>query len=140
LYYHSPLLVRWTNTVSPSFLSFSNRTRRNNCMPSNMQNWLKCSLFSTVMALRMTVMGTSALQFTWYLYCGHNLYTVLVFSLSIVMILPFYSAPHCKHRTNYGNSVRPSVCPSDTRRYCVKTTARSTAQFALSDSKMCLLL
>jgi len=27
----------------------------------------------------------------------------------------------------------PSVCPSVTRRYCVKTTARSTVQFALSD-------
>jgi len=33
----------------------------------------------------------------------------------------------------------PSVCPSATRRYCVKTTARSTVQFALSDSKMCLV-
>ena len=29
-----------------------------------------------------------------------------------------------------------SVCLSVTRRYCVKTTARSTVQFALSDSKM----
>jgi len=52
----------------------------------------------------------------------------------------FYSAPHCKHCTSYGNSVRPSVRPSVTRRYCVKTTARSTMQFALSDSKMCLVL
>jgi len=38
----------------------------------------------------------------------------------------------------------PSVClsvrPSVTRRYCVKTTARSTVQFVLSDSKMCLVL
>ena len=38
----------------------------------------------------------------------------------------------------------PSVCLSVrlsvTRRYCVKTTARSTVQFALSDSKMCLVL
>ena len=33
----------------------------------------------------------------------------------------------------------PSVCPSVTRRYCVKTTARSTVQFALSDSKMCFV-
>jgi len=32
-----------------------------------------------------------------------------------------------------------SVCPSVTRRYCVKTTHR-TVQFALSDSKMCLVL
>ena len=37
-------------------------------------------------------------------------------------------------------SVRPSVRLSVTRRYCVKTTARSTVQFALSDSKMCLVL
>ena len=41
-------------------------------------------------------------------------------------------------------SVRQSVCPSVrlsvTRRYCVKTTARSTVQFALSDRKMCLVL
>jgi len=34
----------------------------------------------------------------------------------------------------------PFVCPSVTRRYCVKTTARSKVQFALSDSKMCLVL
>jgi len=37
-------------------------------------------------------------------------------------------------------SVCPSVGPSVTRRYCVKTTARNTVQFALSDSKMCLVL
>jgi len=37
-------------------------------------------------------------------------------------------------------SVCQSVRPSATRRYCVKTTARSTVQFALSDSKMCLVL
>jgi len=34
----------------------------------------------------------------------------------------------------------PSVCPSVTRRFCVKTTARNTVQFALTDSKMCLVL
>ena len=33
-------------------------------------------------------------------------------------------------------SVRLSVCPSVTRRYCVKTAARSTVQFASLDSKM----
>jgi len=42
------------------------------------------------------------------------------------------------------SSVRLSVClsirSSVTRRYCVKTTARSTVQFTLSDSKMCLVL
>ena len=37
-------------------------------------------------------------------------------------------------------SVCPSVRPSVTRQYCVKTTARSPVQFALSDSKMCLVL
>jgi len=37
-------------------------------------------------------------------------------------------------------SVCPSVCLSVTRWYCVKTTVRSTVQFALSDSKMCLVL
>ena len=37
-------------------------------------------------------------------------------------------------------SLRLSVCPSVIRRCCVKTTARSTVQFALSDSKMCLVL
>ena len=42
-----------------------------------------------------------------------------------------------KRCTSYGNSVCPSVCPSVTRPYCVKTTARSTVQFALLDSKMC---
>jgi len=37
-------------------------------------------------------------------------------------------------------SVRLSVRLSVTRRYCVKTTVRSTVQFALLDSKMCLVL
>jgi len=53
----------------------------------------------------------------------------------------FYSAPqcwHCKRCTSYGISVRLS--PSVARRYCDKTTARSTVQFALPDSKMSLVL
>ena len=37
-------------------------------------------------------------------------------------------------------SVRLSVRSSVTRRYCVKTTARSTVQFAPLNSKMCLVL
>jgi len=64
----------------------------------------------------------------------------------------FYSTPqcsHCKRCTSYGNSIclsvclsafRPSVRLSVTRRYCVKTTARTRVQFALSDSKMPLVL
>jgi len=60
-------------------------------------------------------------------------------------MLSSYSSPqcsHCKRCTSYGNSVCLclSVRPSVTRRYCVKTTARSTVQFALSDSIMCLVL
>jgi len=55
---------------------------------------------------------------------------------------------HCKRCISYNNSVCPSVCPSVglsvclsvTCRYCVKTTARSTVQFATLDSKMCLVL
>ena len=55
----------------------------------------------------------------------------------------YYSAQqcwHCKRCTICSNSICLSVCPSDTRRHCVKTTARSTVQFALLDSKMCLVL
>ena len=56
-------------------------------------------------------------------------------------LIRFYSAPLCKRCTSYGNSVCLSVCLSVTRRYCVKTTtARSTVQFAMSDSKICLAL
>jgi len=40
----------------------------------------------------------------------------------------FCSALHCK-RCILATSI-PSVCPSVTRRHCVKTTARSTMQFA----------
>ena len=43
-------------------------------------------------------------------------------------------------RPSVGLSVCLSVCLSVTRQYCVKTTARSTVQFALLDSKMCLFL
>ena len=55
----------------------------------------------------------------------------------------FTPCSHCKRCISYGNSVRlsvrPSVCLSVTRLYCVKTTARSTMQFAPLDSKMCLV-
>ena len=47
---------------------------------------------------------------------------------------------HCKRCISYSNSARLSVRPSVTRRYCVKTTACSTVQFAPLDSKMCLVL
>jgi len=47
---------------------------------------------------------------------------------------------HCKHCTSYVNSVSLSVRLFVTRWYCVKTMARSLVQFALSGSKMCLVL
>jgi len=55
----------------------------------------------------------------------------------------FYNASqcsHCKRCTSYSISVRLSIRPSVTRGYCLKTTAYSTVQFALSNSKMCLVL
>jgi len=63
--------------------------------------------------------------------------------------ISFYSAPQCSHcKLSIASAVLAtaipsvclSVCVSDTRRYGVKTTARSRVQFALSDSKMCLVL
>jgi len=59
------------------------------------------------------------------------------------LLLPFLQCAqcsHCKRCISYSNSVRPSVCLSVTRRYCLKTTARSTVQFAPLDSKMSLVL
>jgi len=56
-------------------------------------------------------------------------------------VLFFYSAPQCSHcKRCISYTAIPSVRLSVTRRYCVKTTARSTVQFALLDSKMCLVL
>jgi len=46
----------------------------------------------------------------------------------------FYSAPQCSQCKRCIATAFPSVCPSVTRRYCVKTTAPSTVHFALSDS------
>jgi len=66
-------------------------------------------------------------------------------TLTLYGVARFYSAPqcsHCKRCTSYDNSVRPSVCLSVCLSHAgiVKTTARSTVQFALLDSKMCLVL
>jgi len=59
---------------------------------------------------------------------GHRPHTMWSYSLCGRGVLRsgFYSAPqcsHCKRCTSYGNSVCLSVCPSATRRYCVKTMA-----------------
>ena len=58
--------------------------------------------------------------------------------------LRFYSARNARIASAVLATVIPSVCLSVrlsvTRRYCVKTTARSTVQFAPLDGKMCLVL
>ena len=64
--------------------------------------------------------------------------SAVIFQLHFQFQLYFYSAPqcsHCKRCTSYGNSVCLSIRPSVTHRYCVKTTVRSTVQFALSIAK-----
>jgi len=44
------------------------------------------------------------------------------FLLSVMnFVLQHAQCPHCKRCISYSNSVRPSVCPSVTSRYCVKT-------------------
>ena len=62
------------------------------------------------------------------------------FSFVRVGMNAFYSAPHAAMLT-FASAILAtailSVCPSITRRYCVKTMARSTAP---SDNKMCLVL
>ena len=74
----------------------------------------------------------------WSLTQGHTLFC------QITPFLQRAQCPHCKRYISYGNSVRlsvrPSVRPSVTHAYCVKTTERSTVQFAPLDSKMCLVL
>ena len=52
----------------------------------------------------------------------------------------FYSARNARIASAVLATAIPSVCLSVTRRYCVKTTARSTVQSATLDSKMCLVL
>jgi len=98
----------------------------------------------------------------WKIFCSffHLLWSILILLLILLLLLQYYywfyqrnsflqfAQLHCKRCTSYSNSVRLSVrlsvClsvrPSVTRRYCVKTTARSTVQFAPLDSKMCLVL
>ena len=54
--------------------------------------------------------------------------------------LSFYSARNARIASAVLATAIPSVCLSVARRYCVKTMARSTVQFAPLDSKMCLVL
>ena len=65
----------------------------------------------------------------------------LFFILTVLYFVRFFTA---RRKARIANAVPamafPSVCPSVTRRYCVKMTARSKVQFAQSDSKMCLVL
>ena len=78
------------------------------------------------------------------LLCSHTIYP----DLTKTYLDGFYSARNARIASavlataipSVYPSVRPSVRLSVTRRYCVKTTARSTVQFASLDSKMCLVL
>jgi len=85
----------------------------------------------------------------WPLYTvNHKKRDILFLTITFwLMLNDFYSASqcesqcsHCKRCTSYSNSVSLSVRLSVTRRYCVKTTARSMVQFAPLDSKICLVL
>ena len=64
---------------------------------------------------------------------------LLIFALDKLNVRHISSSARCKRCISYSYSVhpsvRPSVCLSVTRRYCVKTTVRSTVQFAPLDSK-----
>jgi len=52
----------------------------------------------------------------------------------------FYSAHNARIASAALATAIPSVRPSVTRQYCVKTTTCSMVQFAPLDSKMCLVL
>ena len=52
----------------------------------------------------------------------------------------FYSVHNARIASAVLATAIPSVCLSVTRRFCVKTTTRSTVQYAPLDSKMCLVL
>ena len=77
---------------------------------------------------------------SWWRTDRFTTWTVLLDSCLtfLIFFVFFYSVPqcsHCKHCTSYSNSVCLSVCHTPV---LCQTTARSTVQFALSDSKMCL--
>jgi len=79
---------------------------------------------------------------TWVV--SANTWLVTCFGFLVYLFVLFTARRNAHIASSYGNSVRPSVClsirPSVTRWYCVKTTAHSPVQFALSNSKMCLVL
>ena len=66
--------------------------------------------------------------------------SLCVYELILYTSIAFYSVRNARIASTVLATAIPSVCPSVTRRYCVKTTARSTVQFALTDSKMCIVL
>jgi len=75
------------------------------------------------------------LYFTSVLYYVRHLCTVICTQIS-----SFYSPRNARIASAVLATAIPSVRPSVTRRYCVKTTACSTVHFAPLDSKMCLVL
>ena len=71
--------------------------------------------------------------------CLFLIFAVLL-NWSIANSINFYSARTARIASAVLATAIPSVRPSVTRQYCVKTTARSTVQFAPLDSNMCLVL
>ena len=79
-------------------------------------------------------------------FCAIKLSKIAKFEIDLYVF--FYSARNARIASAVLATAIPSVCPSVclsvclsvTRRYCVKTTARSTVHFAPLDSKMCLVL
>ena len=120
-------------------------------------HWFSCIL--TVM-LCSIMYGTCTYIMSVMCMCSyHRCWTVNVTDQWICFLIPVYGITvtlsdaelvffTARHSVSIASAVLataiPSVClsvrPSITRRYCVKTMACSTVQFALSDSKMCLVL
>jgi len=65
---------------------------------------------------------------------------VVVILLSFMLVFLQPAAMFALQALYYLQQFRLSVRLSVTRRYCVKTTAHMTVQFAPLDSKMCLVL
>ena len=112
--------------------------------PVAIRSWVISSDISHRIPLTMRLQPLRMCRITWPMRSGkffpHIWNPWPRFAYSLYNFLQRAQCSHCKRCISYSNSVRLSVHPSVTRRYCVKTTARSTVQFALSDSKMRLVL
>jgi len=84
----------------------------------------------------------------WHVLDGLLRTLILLIILNVIRLFCFYSTRNARIASavlaiaipSVCLSVCPSVRLSVTRRYCVKTAARSKVQFAPLDSKICLVL